>query len=493
MSDSFEDLSILREGIHLEAKSAQRGFPKSFWESYAAMANTDGGTILLGISEDGQGNLSATGVYDIDDAQRQLWNNVNNPGKASANVLTTDDVKVLRLDEHDVLAVRVPRASRTTRPVFINGNPLTGTLRRNGEGDYRCSREEYEAMVRDAAPAGSDGTPLPEHALASLSAETIAAYRNLLGSTRPDHPWLQLSDDELLVRLGAASRTPQDGELHPTRAGLLCFGYEYEIVREFPGYFLDFRDQSTPEAARWSDRVVSNDGAWSGNVFDFWRMVSPRLGALLRRPFSLDGRMLRIDDTAMHRALREGLVNALVHADYLGRRGTTVIAHGDSVEFANPGTSLVPIPVALSGGISDTRNPTMLKIFGLVNACEKAGSGLDAIQAACSAAGAAAPELREAFSPDRTMLTIHLGSAAGGAISTETQQGRLELAPVSADERRVLETLGAASAPLSRADVQRALGCGSTKAKRLLSALVAKGAVETTGSGNRTAYQLPTQ
>lgn len=347
-------------------------------------------------------------------------------------------------------------------------------------------------MVRDAAPAGSDGTPLPEHALASLSAETIAAYRNLLGSTRPDHPWLQLSDSELLVRLGAASRTPQDGELHPTRAGLLCFGYEYEIVREFPGYFLDFRDQSTPDAARWSDRVVSNDGAWSGNVFDFWRMVSPRLGALLRRPFSLDGRMLRVDDTAMHRALREALVNALVHADYFGRRGTTVVAYGDCVEFANPGAPLVPIEVALCGGISETRNPMLLRAFGLVNACERAGSGLDAIREACAAVDAAPPEMREELSPGRTLLTVHFPTAVGAsAAQVGGQSGNAEQVSSGSEGGRVLEVLAAADSPLSRADVQRELGCGSTKAKRLLSSLVAEGAVETVGSGNHTAYQLP--
>ena len=490
MKINLDMLSELREDAYLEAKGAAKGFPKSFWESYAAMANTDGGTILLGVSEGEGGRLTATGVYDVLDAQRRLWNNVNNPSKVSANVLTESDVEVREISGRDVLIVRVPRAPRQQRPIFINANPLTGTFRRNGEGDYRCSKDEYEAMVRDASPTGMDGTPLAEHELASLCADTVTAYRNLLSSTRPDHPWLSLSDEELLLRLGAAARTPRDGKLHPTRAGLLCFGYEYEIVREFPGYSLDFRDQSSPSAERWSDRVVSNDGMWSGNVFDFWRMVSSRLGGMVRRPFSLDGRMLRVDDSAMHRAVREGLVNALVHADYLGRRGTIVVAYGDRVEFANPGTSLVALPVALSGGISETRNPTMLKLFGLVNACEKAGSGLDAIQAACAAAHAKAPVLREEFSPDRTLLTIHLGDAAIADTTQQTTGAQASRASMDPDELRVLDAFAAADGPLSRTDVQQMLNCGSTKAKRLLTALVKRGAVQIVGSGNRTAYRL---
>jgi len=56
----------------------------------------------------------------------------------------------------------------------------------------------------------------------------------------------------------------------PTAAGLLMFGYKYEILKEYPHYFLDYQEQfDTSE--RWDDRFVSSSGEWSGNVYDFYR------------------------------------------------------------------------------------------------------------------------------------------------------------------------------------------------------------------------------
>ena len=74
--------------------------------------------------------------------------------------------------------------------------------------------------------------------------------------------------EDFLHRIGAMARDT-DGKLRPTAAGLLMFGHEYEIVREFPHYFLDYQehDRSSTEDERWTDRIVSSSGDWSGNIF----------------------------------------------------------------------------------------------------------------------------------------------------------------------------------------------------------------------------------
>ena len=59
-----------------------------------------------------------------------------------------------------------------------------------------------------------------------------------------------------------------DGTVKPTRAGLLMFGEERFIRREFPHYFLDYR-QETGGNDRWEDRVTSMSGDWTGNLYDF--------------------------------------------------------------------------------------------------------------------------------------------------------------------------------------------------------------------------------
>lgn len=81
-----------------------------------------------------------------------------------------------------------------------------------------------------------------------------------------------MNDHEYLRSIGAAAVSEEDGKLHPTAAGMLMFGNEYDIVRHFPEYFLDYREEMD-SAIRWTDRLQSSSGEWSGNVCDFYFRV----------------------------------------------------------------------------------------------------------------------------------------------------------------------------------------------------------------------------
>lgn len=187
----------------------------------------------------------------------------------------------------DVVEITVPAARMRYRPVYIGPDPFEGTYRRNGDGDYRCDRDEVVAMMRDSSQLPLDRQLVVQLGLESLDMVSVARYRRRFADTRPDHPWWRLSDEDFLLRAEAIGRDPADRMLKPTRAGLLFFGYEYEITREFPYYFLDYRRRSSG-ADRWDDRVVSSDGTWSGNLHDFWDIVINRLWGAVAHPFRLD-------------------------------------------------------------------------------------------------------------------------------------------------------------------------------------------------------------
>ena len=123
---------------------------------------------------------------------------------------------------------------------------------------------------------------------------------------------------EYLRSIGAAAISEEDGQLHPTAAGMLMFGDEYNIVRHFPEYFLDYREE-LDSAIHWTDRLQSSSGEWSGNVFDFYFRVYNKLIKDIKVPFKMVGGE-RIDDTPVHKALREALANCLINADYHGVR-----------------------------------------------------------------------------------------------------------------------------------------------------------------------------
>uniref|UniRef100_UPI0039DF54BA AlbA family DNA-binding domain-containing protein n=1 Tax=Roseateles sp. TaxID=1971397 RepID=UPI0039DF54BA len=78
---SLEDLSLLRESVSLECKLANgrdsRGaLPDDFWPTYSAMANTDGGLVVLGMRER-KGQFEPVGIEQIDKVRTELFNNLN--------------------------------------------------------------------------------------------------------------------------------------------------------------------------------------------------------------------------------------------------------------------------------------------------------------------------------------------------------------------------------------------------------------------------------
>lgn len=479
-------LDHLREGNRLEAKEAAGGVPRSVWETYSAFANTNGGVIVMGVSEDRHHNLIATGVRDPERMVKDFWDTVNNRNKVSANVLDEEDVSIEQLGNASIVVVRVPRADREYKPVYVDRNPIGGTYRRNGEGDYRCSQEEYQAMVRDngTGPVTLDHMPLARFEPGDLDAETIGAYRNALSAVRPGHPWLALDRDELLMRLGAIARG-DDGKAHPTRAGLLMFGNEWKITQEFPYYFLDYREVSDG-VHRWDHRIVSDDGEWSGNLYGFWLKVWPQLAQTARRPFELDADMRRVDDTPLHMALREALANTLIHADYYIRGNTVIVRGRGVVTFANPGGLRIPPDVAMAGGLSDSRNPILLKMFALISIVERAGSGFDAMRLGCDWAHLSHPELTESFDPDRTQLVFHI-NAGNGSKSLETQTTGVDAQPDIEERERILLYLQQQEF-VTRSQVEQLTGSSASKAKYLLRQLMSDGLIQRQGSGRSVRY-----
>jgi predicted HTH transcriptional regulator len=81
----------------------------------------------------------------------------------------------------------------------------------------------------------------------------------------------------------------------------------------------------------------------------------------------------------VHEALREALVNTLIHVDYTGRVSILVVKRPDMFGFRNPGSMRLPLEEVQQGGISDCRNRNLQKMFQLVGLGEQAGSGIPKI------------------------------------------------------------------------------------------------------------------
>ena len=408
-SFSLELLTTYKESSRLEVKSARGGLPNSLWQSYSAFANSDGGVIVLGVKENAKdGSLYVEGLDDVHKLMKDFWNTVNNRQKVSSNILTDSMAVPEKLEGKDVIVINVPRAERTSRPVYVGSDPRTGTYRRNFEGDYHCSLEEVSLMIRDSALVTDDNKLLTDIDVSVFCPDTVRSYRNIFKLVRPNHLWNKEDDAMFMRRIGAVREDKDTGKFHPTVAGLLMFGYEYEITAVFPNYFLDYQENRTNGIyARWTDRITSQSGDWSGNVFDFILRVIPKLQSDMKVPFMFKGNF-RDEDTPLHKTVREAIVNMLANTDFYGRRGVVVQKSAEGFKFANPGSMRVSLTEALQDSASDPRNGVMMKMLAMVEYGERAGSGLQGIFKTWQSVYHCEPKLEVTTSGgvDRTTLTL---------------------------------------------------------------------------------------
>lgn len=93
IKDFVQSLLAQRESEDLEFKQASSGFPGSFWDTYSAFANTEGGTIIFGVVEKKDGlYLDILADELVEKYKKDFWNNVNNKSTISCNLLSNDDV-----------------------------------------------------------------------------------------------------------------------------------------------------------------------------------------------------------------------------------------------------------------------------------------------------------------------------------------------------------------------------------------------------------------
>ncbi len=438
-----EDLEELREDLDIEAKAAQgqdrKGeLPQDLWESYSAFANTAGGILLLGVKEKTDGRFQVLGLSEPERLKQQFFDLVSNPQKVSTNLIGNEQVQILNLGDKAVLTICIPAAKREQKPVYLKQQMLTQTYRRGATGDYRCSEQEVKRMLADASELPLDREICEGFDLGDIEPKSLSHYRQMFRNHRPEHPWNEEPDLAFLGQIGAYRQDRNTGQKGLTVAGLLMFGQGQAIQERFPYYFPDYQEKDPEDELSWRDRLRM-DGTWSGNLFDFFRKTIGKLTTDLKVPFQQEG-LQRIDDTPVHKALREALVNTLAHADY-GVSGSLLIQKWpDRFVFQNPGSLRLPKAVIWQGGQSDPRNPTLLKLFDLIGFGERAGSGIPKIRDAWQRQHWRQPELRENSGPCVRLEMPMMSLLPAEALQELSQRWPQKFALLDELERLILVT-----------------------------------------------------
>lgn len=433
MQDIRERLKAMMgkgENSEIEFKSARGGIPASLWESYSAFANTDGGIIVLGIQEK-NGTFTLDGLTEetVTRYKKNFWDCAHNKGKVSVCLPHEDDVRIESVDGSYILICKIPHASYDLRPVYLTTNPFGNTYRRNHEGDYLCTDAEIRRMFSDAEHDRhpQDGRILKGYDFnRDIDIETLHQYRQTFASLQPTHPWVGISDMDFLKKIGAYATEFETGNEGFTLAGILMFGKYDSITNNSgdPSFFVDYRERIATDDpdVRWTNRIYP-DGMWEANLYQFYVRVYNRLIQSLPRPFMIkDG--IRQEETPAHDAVREALINCIIHADTNAMGNIIVERTDEALTFQNPGMMLVSKQQYFKGGRSICRNPNLQKMFMLLGKAEKAGSGVDKILAGWKELGWDTPILSEEVQPDYVVQTFPIGKThqEGGKPIKKTHQ-----------------------------------------------------------------------
>ena len=407
--NTLADIESLIETEEIEVKSAQgkdhQGqLPKDFWPTYSAMANSKGGWVILGVEEKSN-KFNLIGIKDVTKIKKELVTSLNNKEKVNYNLLTDKDILEKRIDNKTILIIRIHPATRDKKPIYINNSIVNAYIRMN-DSDIKCDEAKIRQMIVEQDPQGIDSRILDNFTFDDIEIESLQKYRNVFSARHPEHPFLKEDLLSFLSRIGGWRKDRHTKKEGLTIAGLIMFGKWDAITEIIPKYSVDYIERPENKIdTRWIDRVVY-DGSWSGNVFDFYQLVYPKLVSDLKVPFNIkDG--IRQSDSGIHQALREALVNTLVHADYLtGRVSILVVKRPDMFGFRNPGLMLIPKEDAIKGGISECRNPKMHQMFLYISVGERAGSGIPRIYSGWEQANWKVPNLRERYNIEQTLLEL---------------------------------------------------------------------------------------
>ena len=493
-TQEIKDMMLYGERINIEYKEASSDLPKSLWETYSSFANTIGGTIVLGIKEHRNksvedGKFEIRGVGDADKMLKTFWDTINSD-KVSRNILVDEDVECVNYEDKTLLIVHVPQANYTMRPIYINKNLIGGTFKRNYEGDYHCTDDEVKSMLRDANENGNDGVLIEHYDMNDIDLPTLHAYRNRFEVRNVDHAFNQLDDKDFLRNMGGYTTDRSIRREGLTMAGLLMFGKGLSVRDRFDNLRMDYIDKTNLVGdIRWSDRLTY-DGMWENNLYNFFTRVVPKLSADLKRPFRLEG-LERIDDTPVHKAVREGMTNMIIHADLCITGVLKVEKYDKEFVFSNPGSLKLPIADIMRGGNSKARNPRIQNMLRMIGYGDNIGSGYPTILKTWKEQNWRKPTLLDRTELRQVDLTLPMISLLPKTVLEEMKHyyGSAAYDLLTANEQQILAYVWNGDS-ISNIELQQLLGLNSIEAGKLLHQMVKKGLMNQNNKNRWTTYTI---
>lgn len=398
----FEELNAQDETATLEAKGAHE-LGRTVLETVCAFANEPdmgGGYLLIGAARNDSSLFPAYTIEHLDDTDK-VQSDLATQCNTAFNIPIRPKIVIETINGKNVMVVQIDEVSPGQKPVYFKDKPLPqSAYRRIGPTDHKCSEDDLRIFYRDEDVY--DRSVLSRTSLADIDEQAVSQYRRLRAEINPAAEELSYSDEDLLIALGCLDNNTKQ---HLTIAGLLLFGTRMAQRRELSMIRADYIRVPGKE---WiqdpDDRFRTTD--MRGSLISLMYRLVEEINADLPKGFMLTEGQLQAQTSGLPvKALREVIVNALMHRNYRENSPIQVIRYDNRIEIRNPGYSLKNEELLGQPG-STTRNPTIAAVFHETNLAETKGSGIRAIKRLLKSAHLAPPT----FESDRVgnQFTTHL-------------------------------------------------------------------------------------
>lgn len=368
----------------IEVKTANQGCPKKLYDTLSSFSNQDdGGIIVFGLSE--KDDFAVLGVYDVQDLQKKVTEQCK-----EMEPMVRALFSVCEIDGKMVVSAEIPGTDISERPVFYKGaGRMRGSYIRVGESDEPMSEYEiysYEAFrkrIRDDIRVVSNAK------LSLFDTEKLNEYISAVKSERINLA-NNVSDEEIMELMGITV----DGV--PTLAGVMTFskypqGYFPQLCITavcIPGLEMGDTDD---EQVRFTDnrRITGPISEMLSEAVEFVRRNS-RYKTIINR----DGKRIDKEEYPI-KAVREAVLNALVHRDYSIYTENIPIRiemYSDRMEIISSGGLYGRITIDSLGKVHpDTRNAALANMLEILHITENRYSGIPTICREFKQAGLPAP------------------------------------------------------------------------------------------------------
>jgi ATP-dependent DNA helicase RecG len=351
------------EWDNFEVKTAKTDVPKDVWKTVSAFSNTSGGWIVFGVSEKKK-KFEVVGVDDVEKLESTMLTTLRS--KTKFNIKLSPQAKRYKIDGKNVLAFYIP--SSDIKPVYFNG--VQSTYIRTGSGDQQASEFEINALYRDQAFGSMSEKTVEGTNVDLLNKASYKRFREYLKGFNPNLHYNSMDDEEFNQRLKIVA----DGKL--TYGGLLFLGTNAAITDHFSDFRVDYLEipatNYTDAEPRYTFRVEEQENLW-----EYYFVLFQRLRIYANNPLTIGEMGIGHEDTKEIDALREALVNLLIHTDYFSPMKPRIRVFTNRIEFENPGKLPRSVEELMRTDETLPRNPVLAKFFRIAKLCESAGYGFD--------------------------------------------------------------------------------------------------------------------